>query len=254
MFRSFGRLKALGRLRKRATKKLRRRSRLYGRRTAGFRNPQRAEYKCVDVTLDKVPVTLNANAPTNSRFLLVNGIIPGTGINNRIGRRIYMRSLYIRGTTFAVNSVLTPSYHIRMIALFDKQNNGASSAPDITEVLKEFNKSGSSATDYSTPINISNAARFSILLDKTFTCQNYSSENDTNLVRISNGVKPIRVYKKMNLFTQYNEGTAGTSADITSGALWLLFMLDLDATRGDNTIAEGNKPKLDLTVRLRYSD
>lgn len=235
-------------------RKYRKRRSIYGRRTGGFRNPQRVEFKCVDVTLNNAPITPNNSNPTNSRFLLVNGVKQGTGINNRIGRRILMKSLYIRGTTYAIDSNQTPPWNMRMIVLFDKQHNGSSSPPVITEVLKEFDGFDTTQTDYATPLNISNAARFSILLDKVFTCQNYASDGSTSHSAGSSGTKAIRVYKKMNLFTQYNEGTSGNAADINSGALWILFMLDLDAVRVSGAIAEGNKPKVDLTVRLRYTD
>lgn len=247
----FRRLKSLSRSRKRATRKMRRRARLYGRRTAGFRNPVRVEYKCVDITMNNQPVTPGATAPTSARFMLLNGLKPGSGINERIGRRILMKSLYVRGTVYGPNGSKTPPFNVRMICILDKQANAVQ--PQITDILREFDKNSGAVTDYSTPVNISNAARFSVVLDKTFTGQNYSTDIATG-PNFSAGTKPVRIYKKMNLFTQYNEGTSGGVADITSGALYLIFMVDIDALFPTGSIAEADKPKIDLTARLRYID
>lgn len=248
----FRRLKSLNRYRKKATRKMRRRAKLYGRRTGGFRNPVRVEYKCVDITMNNAPVTQGATAPTSTRFMLLNGLAPGSGINNRIGRRILMKSLYVRGTVYGPNGSKTPPFNVRMMCILDKQANG--SQAQITDILREFDKAGTAVTDYSTPINISNAARFSVLLDKTFTGQNYSTDIGSGTQNFSVGTKPIRIYKKMNLFTQYNEGSSAGIGDITSGALYLIFMLDLDALYPTGQVVEADKPKIDMTVRLRYID
>jgi hypothetical protein len=180
-----------------------------------------------------------------SLFQLTNGIKQGSGVNERVGRKIFLKSLYMRGFARLNRSAEAFPAVCRMALVFDKQSNG--NTPVLGDIFREIDNMGSmSVVDYSSPMNINNTARFTILLDKTFALQNYSSSSATD--DNHSAIVPIRFYKKLNLFTQFNEGNTGTVSDISSGALYLIFITNYNNSTQDEATC------LDYTVRLRYTD
>lgn len=160
----------------------------------------------------------NAEISTNGNFDLLCAPTPGTGMDNRIGRKICIRSVYLRGfiqsrlaDALGSDSV-APTNLVRVILFWDKQPAGA--APAITDLLKE-----------SSPVsqlNLNNRDRFVIVKDKNYfigpiTCDNTHSE----LWAGGNLGYPFKIYKRLKKEVVFNAGSAGTIADINSGALYL---------------------------------
>ena len=124
-------------------------------RTGGFFGVgvrrSRDERKVIDVD-----PALYAGDTTGSVTLL-NGVATGTDFTDRIGRKIVMRSLYLRGTLSPVDGI-TLDNMCRVLIVYDMQSNGA--APAITDVLK-------SATSIA-QLNMNNRDRFRVIMDKQF--------------------------------------------------------------------------------------
>ena len=95
------------------------------------------------------------NFDTTGTIQLLNGCSQATDYNDRIGRKIIVRSIQLRGLVYPLDTTTATSL-CRMILLYDCQTNGA--APAITDVI-------TSATS-TAPLNLNNRDRFKILMDK----------------------------------------------------------------------------------------
>lgn len=193
-------------------------------RTGGWASPSRAgagELKFVDTT--NALVTLGAG--TLAVGALCNGIVPGSGANNRIGRKIVMKSVLIRWSV-ALQATTVGGGSVRMMLVYDKQANAT--APAVTDVLVQ--------NTFTSPNNLSNRDRFVVLWDEV-----------TDSISINNNYSISgKFYKKLNLETMYNAGTAGTIGDITSGSLYVLI-----GNNGGFTTAQ---PQITYETRVRYLD
>lgn len=202
-----------------------------GRRTVG-------ERKVIDVGVTTAQVN------TTGAITLLNGSTQGTDYTNRIGRKIVVKSLYIRGAMLneqANNQLTTGTQGAqagRMIVFVDMQPNGAT--PAVTDLLV-------SASPYS-QLNLNNRDRFKIIKDKMyfFDPYVYTTTATQASAALTNQIKQIKCYKNMNLETIYNSGNAGTIGDIQSGALYLLFIGS--ATSGTTDL------NANLSIRVRFVD
>lgn len=143
-------------------------------------------------------ITFPAAGSAAGTATLVNGLANGTTAITRIGRRVTMKSVYIRGQVqlAATSTGATP---IRLMVVYDRQPNGA--AMTATDIL---------LTDaIASPNNLSNSRRFQTIID--------------HVVPVIGTAGPqgyyYELYKKLDLATEYNNGSAGTVADISTGSL-----------------------------------
>lgn len=211
----------------------------------GFNFPMsRAEKKYFDIA-PGTPAAPSVQVNTTGSFTLLNAPVPGTGYNNRIGRKIAVRSVYIRGY-IAVEAALTSGSTLllnaqscRMILFIDWQPNGA--APAVTDLLVSANVADQ--------INPNNRDRFKILADKVYKFDPYivSTTATQSCASTNNQIYNIKKYKRMRLETIYNAGTAGTVADITTGALYLFFL-------GSNAAGANADSVAVFSTRVRYWD
>jgi len=193
--------------------------------------PSQAELKFKDNTTTITPsagvsafVAFTAAAGAGASQLL-NGLVPDSTATGRIGRRVLMKSLYIRVVT-ALQATSAGGAPIRMLVVYDKQANAA--APAVTDVL--------ATNEFVSINNISNRDRFVTLVDQVIPTIGTGTEFAKSHV----------VYKKINLPVQFNAGTAGTIADVTSGSVYITF-----AQSGSITTAG---PLITYYARVRYSD
>jgi len=206
-----------------------------GRRAAGEKN-----YLDTALTQD-----INASTPL---LQLLNAPVPGSGANQRIGRKICLKSIQLRlslrywvEVTGTAPDVV-PGSGVRVLLVWDKQTNGT--AVTTTTLF--------ASTDYSLAlINMDNRDRFAILMDKVYGTPNTASSLGFPSQTIGNigGIFMLKKYKKLNHETVFNSGSAGTVSDITTGSLYLIIVTDADATvnSDEGWSIEGN-------IRIRYED
>lgn len=183
--------------------------------TRGFYFPNRGELKFLDGATTLVDVT------TAGSFTLMNGMIQGTDAITRIGRKIVVRSFYIRGFLQLENALNltttgTQGQCARMIILCDMQPNGG--APTVPQLLVEALPTSQ--------LNLDNRDRFKIYVDKMFyfdpmvisttATQSFGIMNHTG--------QHFKKWKKINLETIYNIGNSGLIGDISSGSLYIFFI------------------------------
>lgn len=157
------------------------------------------ERKFVDVT--QTGVTVAAGSVAFSTIYTLNGISPGDLPNNRDGRKCVMKSLLLR----LVHSLSTAagSGQLRVLVWYDRQPNGTAAA--ITDVLV--------ADSHLSANNLYNSDRFVILIDQIL-----EPIDDAQVTSRS-----VAIYRKFNLETVFNGGSAGTVADINSGSIHVGF-------------------------------
>lgn len=199
-------------------------------RTGGFfgvrKRASRDEQNAIDVD------TALYEAITTGSVTLLNGVAQGDDFTNRTGRKITMKSLYIRGVVKNFDTTSGPTLG-RMLIVYDKQANAA--APTVADILKE-------ATSTS-QFNLNNRDRFSIIMDKQWAvgCIDTTATQSFAAGPICHEYK---LYKKLNLDTIFN-GTGATIASIATGSIYMVIIGDVTTTQGCY---------FRLSSRIRFTD
>ena len=198
-----------------------------GIRTGGWGGVpgRRGELKYVDTTFQN-------NISDAGTLVLMNGLQPGTGASQRIGKKAVFKNYLLRAAIgVPTNTGATPlSGYIRLMIVMDKQANAT--APTVAQILE--------AVSAIAPMNMDNRDRFTVLHD-------YQCPVDQL------GGRPSTVHKKfrkINVTTVYNAGTAGTVADIATNSIYLLYIYTQIGTGAAPTVP----PALDFYGRIRYDD
>lgn len=201
----------------------------------GYRpNPQ--EKKVFDVDSN------NYNVNNTGTVTLLNIPVLGTDMTQRVGRKIINRSIYIRGVlrtngSLNMTTISQQSQLARMLLVWDTQPNGA--APAVSDILK--------AASATSQLNINYRDRFKILCDKQYAMGPFQIDTVNHYGLSSNQqAYGIKKYKKLYLETIFNGTNGGTIGDITTGALWMVWV-GTQAAGGDACTAT-------VTTRLRFSD
>jgi len=201
-----------------------------------------AEIKAIDI----LDATYGFTAPAGgTQITLLNGIQTGTGFFNRIGSRIEMKSLRIRG--FIYYALTSIQDAVRIIVVYDRQPTGA--LPTIANLLQGRDQVGTTQTAGSSEINLDNRDRFTIVRDHRITipsCTVAAGVLTNGPSWSHNQTAEVDLFIKLKgLVTHYNS-TANpcTIANIATGALYVYHVGDTQsATVGFN----GN-------FRLRFDD
>lgn len=179
--------------------------------------------------------SISAHSTSSGSFIL-NQISQGNDINNRIGRKIRLKHLLLRADVgpLRLDSIINFHPKGRVLVYYDKQSNGAASAPQMADILDST--IGGDCTLW--PLNLSNRERFVILWE--WFCEErrmFSGELDVH--------RSFKHGMYLDCDTIYN-GTAGTVSNIQSGGLGILFITNCPQTTGS----------VNLTVcyRTRFTD
>lgn len=202
------------------------------------------EKKSVDL---EGPVNVISTTPT---FDLLNGIQEGSSFYNRIGRRINMVSLHLRGQIIVTGLGAGASEYLRVMVVYDRQPNGA--APAIADLLLDYNNAGATTTSSFSHINMNNADRFVMLADIPIAIPwnaQVAQLGDAGAVmdRTKNEVNINRFIRLKDLETHYKSSTNPAAiGDIATGALWLVTVGNQNAATAGFAVV--------YTTRLRYHD
>ncbi len=196
----------------------------YGRYNKPFRTRnQRDELKFNDrqISGGAIGTNLQDIAPDLCR------IGTGTGEQNRIGRKIIIKSIQLR-LHLMINDPTAPVHDIvRVILLVDKQANGA--IPTETNILATAGNVGSF-------YQLENSGRFIILMDETFTMTTGGGAGNGTTNVFADVNIYIKRYFKLHIPIEYS-GVIGAITEIQSNNLMLMAMTHLNqATIGDEGI------------------
>lgn len=161
----------------------------------------------------------------------------GTDYTNRIGRKITLKSVYIRGyvrteISGAPAAKTVASQQARFMLVYDDQPNGA--LPAVTDILNTI--------DTASQLNLNNRDRFRVLKDKCWSFDPYLQSASAS-AQIFN----VRIYKKLNVDVTFNATNGGTIADIQTGALLTVFV-------GSNIAGTNEDANAYFSSRVRFLD
>lgn len=143
----------------------------------------------------------------------------GGDINQRVGRKITLKSYYIRARvaltaaeTIPAASITIPCQEARMIVFVDFQPNGA--LPTVLDLL-QINSPVSQ-------LNLGNRERFKVLSDKCypFDCLEYSGSDYLSCNRT---IHCIKKYKDINVDMIFS-GATGSISDVKTGVLYMFWI------------------------------
>jgi len=198
----------------------------------GYR-PNTVERKVND--LDTTTYQVN----TSGSFTLLANPQVGADMNNRIGRKITLKSVYVKGRVQlelagSLVAAASGAQQARMIIFSDMQPNG--SAPVVTDLLV-------SATPAS-QLNLNNRDRFRVYCDKEYVFDPMLVT--ATLYTWNRTIQLVKKFKALNLEMVFSTST-GSIADITTGALYMFWIGS--AAPGTNTDAN-----FVGSTRVRYTD
>lgn len=182
------------------------------------------EWKFVDLPLNGVTVPAAGSTFVAANF--ISGTAQGIDVNNRIGRKILIKSLFMRISVYLPGGALSDNSNIiRIMIIQDILSNGRDPATTgINGILQEANV----LSNY----NTRNTKRYRYLMDKSFP--------------LSFGGPATTVIKKniiLNLVATYDNTTAVFPSQ-QSNSLWIFYISD--STLGG--------PSLSARLRLRFVD
>jgi len=162
-------------------------------------------------------------------FTLLNDINTGALMENRIGNKILLTSVYLTGYFYNLTNTVKTAV---IMLLYDREP--AQATPTIAEVFD----TSILAWYQSPPRNLDNRYRFMILYQRRFIMSSTDSDDrDVN--------RQFKIYKRLNLTTLYDSSGAGSMA-LRKGALYLVW-----SSNGSPTV---NEVGMSAQARLRYID
>lgn len=196
----------------------------------------KAELKCFD--LASTSQALSAAGV----FVTLNAIPQGADFFQRIGRKVYNKSIRVTGFINNTATSATQEYG-RVIIYYDSQPNAA--IPALADLLQNAN--AAAATNNFSEININNRERFQILRDRRFILPPLTNTAGqlTNFQVIDQLQQSFNIdefIKLRGLEAVYNATNGGTIADITSGSIGML------------TLGSTGNWEFTFSTRLRYYD
>jgi len=203
--------------------------------------PNSVELKAFDNAVG--PIQANTTGVITNIF----NPVQGTDFNNRIGRKVLLKKIFIRGLCnleaagSPATGQLVSAQTARFILFWDAQPNGA------LATIGDLLVGGGTGTAYS-QLNLNNRDRFKVLKDKTYTFDAFGLNTTATQTFGFTGrsMHAIKIFKSVNLESIFVT-SGGTIADITSGALCICTIGTIPA--GSNTDAN-----FYWQARVRYND
>lgn len=210
------------------------------------------ETKGVDTLLTLNPVIATTN--TNGSIFTLNLVPPGSASYNRVGRKIYNKSVRVKGVAKIYYSLETTTSDLtgnvlRCVLVWDKQPSGV--LPAFDTIFGYSLQDGTEASQFMAPPRYDNMDRFQVLKDWTI----HNGINATPpLAGTQNFVEqyfPFDEYIKLgNRETVFSGQTSpATIADVSTGALYMVFRSSFSTGTSNQVIIEPNS-----IARLRYTD
>lgn len=166
---------------------------------------------------DSSPVTLGTSG---SNGVVLNQVSRGSGINNRLGTRIFMRDLLLNWEASMGNNGLTvpvSHQHFKLFVVYDKRpRTGTSSTPSLTDIYEN--------TQFTAFREMSSRDRYDVLWEKDIQLTGEAvSPTQFMLCAGSYQRGSVRIPVRRMVSWVYND-TAGDLVAMTLGALYLIAM------------------------------
>ena len=205
------------------------------------------EKKGMDTSISfaQIPSTVN----DNSGMIVLNLIQQGAGSWNRVGRKVNLRSIRIRGEithTQTTASGNTFGQTVRCVVVWDKQPSSGT-IPQWQDMFGFTAQDGTEGTSMYAPIRYDNMDRFSILRDVTCNMQPGAKSGNPDVVDSYSIIDEyIRLGDRECVFS--GQSNPMTIADISSGAIYFCVRAKI------NNVNAVQSSINNMTARLRYTD
>lgn len=223
-------------------------------RRSTFQRPMRiGEVKGMDTDLTIAGPVL-ATTGTNGDCFVLNLVPPGVGSWNRVGRKIYCKSLRLKGCLlYQYNAATTTSNlassYCRMVVVWDKQPSGGA-IPSFDTVFGVTNQAGTESTTILSPLKYDNMDRFKVLKDCVINFDVEATPPTGGSTNIISQRKTFDEYLKVKGECVYSgQSATQTIADISTGALYVYFRAPLAIASTSAVSVEAQS-----WARLRYTD
>lgn len=203
------------------------------------------ETKFVDTASFSANFVSTATPPTAVPLIIP---VQGAAAYNRIGQKITLRSLRMRG--LIANSATGIQILGRVLVVYDKQANAA--LPVWTDVILAVTSAGAASSNITDGLNMANRDRFIVLADEQI---NFPAITNTGGV-LSNLAFPQEKNPSMFNFDRFiplkdmemhfNNTNGGTYADIQTGSVSVFFAMEAGGTAASWTFTG--------STRARYRD
>lgn len=209
-----------------------RRTRLAPFRTGGFFGLWNGRRATELKTIDNNSAPISSNIPNTGNISLLSGVAAGTDYNQRIGRKIMLKSILLRLNIQPVSTTSQPvGDAVRIIVFYDTQTNGA--IPLVADVLQSAN--------YTSPLNLNNRDRFKVIMDKYLGTE-AAVYTAGALTSGSPKVRALTKYRKCGLEAIYS-GTGATVGSIATGGIFILYISQAN-----------NVNNIQIDSRIRFMD
>ncbi len=189
-------------------------------RALGMR--QEKKYIDADHSLDPVP-------SAGAIFPSLNLIPQGASENERLGRKVWIRDILIRGAVFTTSSAMAQA-QCRVIVYCDKQTNGA------TATVATILEVGGGA-DYLAFRNLESAGRYKVLHDKTYKVRTETRAGSVSLYDFK--TTNFKINLKGNIPILF-DGAVGSLTELCCNNVGIL------------VISEAARSQFFAKVRVRY--
>lgn len=192
-------------------------------------------------------MNFNSDNATSENVRAIFTPLIGSGINQRIGRRVQVKSIQCRGWVRPASGTSVAPDLLRFMVVLDMQPNATGPNPLVGEVIATSTGGFSNNLSFN---NLDNRARFKTLMDWKMVTQVTGAQDGTGTVSLAAGAQNMIVdwYKKFNFPVTFNNGDTGIPDDITTGKI--LVLCSGSAASG----AAGGQWIITLTTRIRYTD
>jgi len=197
--------------------------------------------KCADIA----SVVLTNN--TTPQFTLLNGLVQGPAVFERLGTRVKLVGLMMRLIVHPARTNTSLSESIRFLVVYDRQVNGTT--PTLADVLQTRTTANAVTNVVDSPPNWDKRHRFIILYDHRIGCAEHTVVGNvvTNVGPEANQMRyNLDGYVDLKgLPTEYDGATAAIG-DVDLGSLHLLSI--------GNIIAGSEGWNSTFSARLLYAD
>lgn len=212
----------------------------------------RKELKGMDTILTQGAIIATTN--TNANALVLNLVQQGAGSWNRIGKKIFMKSVRIKGCAQCVlgnvavtgNQLVGP---LRMVVVYDSQPNGGP-LPTFDTIFGITGQAGAETSTIFAPVRYDATDRFKVIKDCTLEVNalnwiNAGGTEDNSEVQVMFD-EYIDLKNRETLFS--GQTAPMTIADVATGALYIYWRTPFSTTGSGWSITDQS------FSRLRYTD
>jgi len=210
---------------------------------------QKPELKGIDVEVGVNPAPTRTIGSGNNAIVPVNVLTQGTGSYERIGRKVYLESIRLKGMaryrSQTNSAALSQSNDMLIRVVLDRQPQGI--VPSWDEIFKGIPPSGTPVSYYYSDLNPAQTGRFRVL--KEIRLQGFAE----TIADDNNMCFPIDEYLKLNHLEAIYDCTNATPtiAQNKTNAIYIAY----SAFQDDQTAGVANFwDCTDMTARLRYRD